>query len=142
MAVRGQAHPGRHKCSISQQETQNHQKKGRFKDMNAVKHEVEALVGKELQSANEHFPLFNSVHEAYAVILEEVQESRDAGVEIEAALDNFWAAVRGNNDMNHLTHPIDFIREQAVQMAVEAIQVAAMCDKFNISFVADSVGGA
>ena len=39
--------------------------------MNAVKKDVEKLVVKELNSANEQFPLFASLHEGYAVMLEE-----------------------------------------------------------------------
>ncbi len=112
--------------------------------MNAVKQEVETLIHKELQSANEQFPLFNSVHEAYGVILEEVQESQDAGKEIEAAFEHFWCAVKTNSDMEALTSPLSFVREQAVQLATEAIQIAAMCDKFQLSFVEshfNSMGG-
>ncbi len=36
--------------------------------------EVFKLVEKELESANRKFPLFNSSHEAYAVIKEELDE--------------------------------------------------------------------
>lgn len=42
--------------------------------MDVVRKDVEALVQKELDAANEKFPLFHSAHEGYAVILEENDE--------------------------------------------------------------------
>ena len=47
--------------------------------MNAIENDVGSPCGQELASANEQFPLFNSVHEAYAVLLEEAQEATEAG---------------------------------------------------------------
>ena len=41
--------------------------------MNAVKEDVEKLVQKELESANQRFPMFHSDHEGAAVIFEEIQ---------------------------------------------------------------------
>lgn len=109
--------------------------------MNAIKNDVEALVDKELASANEQFPLFNSVHESYAVLLEEAQEATEAGDIITLDLEKFWVSIRNNAPMEHLTASLDSIRKNAVGMAIEAIQVAAMCDKFTLSFVSDSTGG-
>ena len=42
--------------------------------MNAIKSDVENLVQKELESANQRFPMFRSDHEGAAVILEEIEE--------------------------------------------------------------------
>ena len=42
---------------------------------------IEKLINDELRAANKKFPLFSSWHEAYAVILEEVEE---AGEEVNA----------------------------------------------------------
>lgn len=109
--------------------------------MNAIKNDLEALVGKELASANEQFPLFNSVHESYAVMKEEVEEAKEAGDFVDGGLEQFWAAIKGNCPMSFLTYSLEVVREQAIQMAIEAIQVAAMCDKFTLSFVSDSLGG-
>jgi hypothetical protein len=101
--------------------------------MNAVKTDVERLIHKELQSANKQFPLFNSVHEAYAVILEEAQEAKEAGDELESFMGVFWSSVKANGSNRRRCRR--FVREQSVQLAVEAIQIAAMCDKFQLSFV-------
>ena len=59
------------------------------------------LVVKELQRAQERFGPFNSAHEGYAVILEE--------------LDELWDEIKGNNGERQLE---------------EAIQVAAMTLRF------------
>lgn len=59
-------------------------------------------IKKELKSANEKFPPFKSTHEAYAVILEEVDE--------------FWDEVKKKNSDRE-------------NMRKELIHIAAMCVK-------------
>jgi hypothetical protein len=59
-----------------------------------------AVVGFELAEALEKFPAFNSAHEGYAVILEE--------------LDELWDAVKEND--------IDHARKEAVQVAAMAVR--------------------
>ena len=44
--------------------------------MNELRKEVEAAAMAELNRANAKFPLFNSTHEGYAVILEEAGKPR------------------------------------------------------------------
>ena len=43
--------------------------------MNTIKSDVENLVQKELESANQRFPMFRSDHEGAAVIYEEMQKN-------------------------------------------------------------------
>lgn len=109
--------------------------------MNAIKHDMEALVGKELASANEQFPLFNSVHETYAIIKEELEETQDALAQAEKGLDKFWVGTKENLSQEWLSSSISDLRKNALQAAIEAVQVAAMCDKYILSFVSDSLGG-
>ena len=45
--------------------------------MNELRKEVEAAAMAELNRANAKFPLFNSTHEGYAVILEEAEEAKE-----------------------------------------------------------------
>lgn len=66
------------------------------------------LVKKELESANGKFPLFNSSHEGYAVIKEE--------------LDELWDEIKNDK------HPRSKMNQKD-----EAIQVAAMAIKFLVS---------
>lgn len=95
--------------------------------MNAVKQEVEKLVQKELESANQRFPMFRSDHEGYAVIKEEIEESEQALENTKLYLNLFWIGVKEN-----LVHErnIKYLKRYAEELACEAIQVAAMAQKF------------
>jgi hypothetical protein len=75
----------------------------------ALKSEAIDTIAKELDKANDKFPLFNSPHEGYAVLIEEVEELK--------------AEV--------------FKRNQSKErMIAEATQVGAMAAKFIISLEA------
>lgn len=104
--------------------------------MDAVKKDVEALVKKELEAANKKFPLFNSAHEGYAVLLEEAEELDSDSASIKYDMQCLWGAVKGNNTEAAL-ETISHTYERAVNAAVEAIQTAAMCEKFKMSLNAD-----
>lgn len=95
--------------------------------MNAVENDVRALVDKELAAANERFPQFHSAHEGYAVIQEEVDELKEATDKVIGRTVSLWSRVKYGNDPERL---LQMISEDAVNAAVEAIQVAAMCKKF------------
>lgn len=98
--------------------------------MNAVKQDVEKLVQKELESANQRFPLFRSDHEGAAVICEEIQE---AEYEFECIKDRFqelWRAVKCNMTSEWISEINTVIANRAQNLACEAIQIAAMAQKF------------
>lgn len=95
--------------------------------MNDIQPQVEQLVQIELDSSNEKFPPFHSTHEGYSVILEEVCELRDEMGKLREALDGLWYCVRSNSDG---THDLKYLEIHAINAACEAIQVAAMCQKF------------
>ena len=95
--------------------------------MNVVENDVRILVGKELAAANERFPQFHSAHEGYAVIQEEADELKEATDKVIGRMVSLWARVKYGNDPERL---LQMISEDAVNAAVEAIQVAAMCKKF------------
>lgn len=98
--------------------------------MNAVFDDVVRLVDKELESANEKFPLFNSPHEGYAVMMEELDELGEYVDEIAKQMNNIWTLIRKNS-----TFDTKSIYNLATMAAVEAIQVAAMARKYAISEV-------
>lgn len=102
--------------------------------MNAVKKDIIALIPKELESANKIFPLFQSPHEGYAVLLEEMEELKDSRIDAEVNLDNLWENIKLNGDMQSMFVTLNCIKLNAIEAACEAIQVAAMCDKFKMSF--------
>ena len=96
--------------------------------MNAVSEDVEKLVEKELEAANERFPQFHSPHEGWAVIREEAEELRQETDDVEEALNILWGRVRYNMRANPCF--ATKIKERAVAAACEAIQVAAMAQKY------------
>lgn len=90
---------------------------------------VEKLAEMERQDANRKFPLFHSVHEGYAVLLEEAEEAQEALNLAESSLSALWAHIRDNN-AGRAPEFAGRIREHALDLAVEAVQVAAMAQKF------------
>lgn len=95
--------------------------------MNAVNKDVEKLVKKELAAADEKFSQFHSPHEGYAVILEEVEELEIEMEMMEHYKGALWESVKLNYSAESA---VKKLRERAIDAACEAIQVAAMCEKF------------
>lgn len=95
--------------------------------MDVVRKEVESLVLKELRSANEKFDMFHSMHEGYAVIKEEVEETEQDLSVVKIHLKDMWNNVK--EDLGSVELAKD-LKKRAVSMAVESIQVAAMAQKF------------
>lgn len=95
--------------------------------MNAVKEDVEKLVQKELESANQRFPMFRSDHEGAAVIFEVIEECEQELNDVKEAFSAIWVSVKQNVSANEL---IEKILRDSISTACEAIQVAAMAQKF------------
>lgn len=92
---------------------------------------IEKLINEELQNANKKFPLFSSWHEAYAVILEEVEEANnEADVMCNLYLDRLWHDIKAkaSSEADRFEN-INMLRWHTVRAIEELIQVAAMCDK-------------
>ena len=96
--------------------------------MNAVKSYVEKLVQKELESANQRFPMFRSDHEGAAVILEEIEETHSEMLDMELNYKSLWQTIK-ENFINTASYA-ELIFDDAINLACEAIQVAAMAQKF------------
>lgn len=96
--------------------------------MNVINDDIKAAIQKELQGANERFPLFASLHEAYAVISEESDEALDDMKHFSDMFMLFWRAVKQNNDRVAIDC-ITRAKHAAENLAIEACQVAAMCEK-------------
>lgn len=97
--------------------------------MNAVRSDVEQLVKKELESANKRFPAFHSPHEGWAVIREEYEELQQETEYVEECLNILWSRIRHNAELD-TGFPTTKIKERAIAAACEAIQVAAMAQKY------------
>ena len=89
---------------------------------------IELLVKNELARAMEQYGKFNSVHEAYAVIKEEIEELKEQVQFAENSFNALWHYVK-NDNYNDMAKCADSIIKYGIQIAAEAIQVAAMGKK-------------
>lgn len=94
-----------------------------------VKRDVYKLIDAELEAANEKFPLFASNHEAFAVLLEESEETQEEGTNLETLVNDFWIGVKENRAPEALHEALTAIYATSINLAVEAIQTAAMARK-------------
>lgn len=101
----------------------------KIESMDAIKQKIYELTEMELKAANEKSPLFASSHEAYAVIFEEFDEAHEELEMVEYSLDKFWTEVKENESQEVKNKRLTRIYENAVKLAVEAIQTAAMARK-------------
>lgn len=102
--------------------------------MNKVKDKLPALVDEELAAAMKEHPLFASAHEGYAVLLEEVEETEAELQNLRFALGALWRGVKHDNGVA-IGAAVTAATRAAIDLAAEAIQVAAMARK-----IRDSIG--
>jgi hypothetical protein len=99
------------------------------KTMKQLLIDIEKLATEELTRSYEKFPAFNSSHEGYAVITEELEELVDEIGALAYAQGGLWAAVK-KNDLDIQKNNLVILKQRAIQAASEAIQVSAMAQKF------------
>lgn len=90
--------------------------------------EVERTMKNELARANKKNPLFNSLHQAYGVLAEEIDEARESFKYTEEAFDKFFMCMRKDHYRSAREY-LEDIRAGAIDCAAEAVQVAAMAQK-------------
>ena len=91
--------------------------------------ETTEVIKKELEAANKKFPAFNSRHEGYAVILEEIEETHAAFNNTKALVERIWWLTKGNSEKTEYKKLVEDATKAAREMAAEAIQTAAMLQK-------------
>lgn len=106
--------------------------------MNVSNPEITKAIEAELTSANEKYPPFASLHEAYAVIKEELEEVEDEFKTAGNQLDLAWSSIK-NDDDNALSN-FALLGMTAIRLAMEACQVAAMCNKADQSLRGEENG--
>ncbi|MDO4285565.1 MAG: hypothetical protein Q4C60_09565 [Eubacteriales bacterium] len=102
---------------------------------NAVKRELVKLIDMELQAANEKFPLFHSAHEGYAVMREDVEEASDTRAELAWIAEELWESIKDNSSAGKLHSHYTKLYIASRNLAIEAIQCAAMARKNILSSV-------
>jgi len=97
--------------------------------MKELKKEVSGLVEAELARAVAKYgKTFASIHEAYAVILEEVEEAGEPFEAVKMMLSLAWNSIKFNH-ADYAKDKIKLAKRYAIEAAAELIQVAAMCEK-------------
>ena len=104
--------------------------------MKELINEVDGAVMRELNRANNKFPLFASNHEAYAVILEEFEETVDELEFAKVSMTAFWMSVKEDDNPENLIRYLKSARKDMLLCACEAIQTTAMFEKAIISMEA------
>lgn len=90
--------------------------------------EVQGLVDQELRTANENYPAFNSTHEGESVIREEMWEAQQETSICNGFVADITQAVY-HDDSPGIMDASYHLERQAVLLACEAVQVAAMARK-------------
>jgi len=99
------------------------------------------LVNKELESANKQFPLFHSEHEGYAVILEEVEEVKEQVENVDKVMNMMWQHIKLNCLEPRSSVITSKLKKAALDLATEALQVAAMAQKMKVSMYLNNCEG-
>ena len=90
---------------------------------------INKAVMEETENAVKNYgETYNSPHEGYAVLLEEVEEAADDLTYIKNNLAVLWLSIT-TNDLKDTTLLTD-IEGTAQLLALEAVQIAAVCSKF------------
>ena len=90
---------------------------------------IEQAVCYELQNiVKKYGATYNSEHEAYAVLKEEVEEAVDAVNELDQKLSDIWLCIKNNLAISETL--MFEATEQAKGLAEEAVQCAAVLERF------------
>jgi hypothetical protein len=87
---------------------------------------INEAITRELETANSKYPLFQTDHEAYAVLREEIEEAVEECDRLPDLIENMWGRVRIDMEVEQVINIIEKVAENLIS---EAVQVAAMCRK-------------
>lgn len=91
---------------------------------------VETLIDNELTKASKKFGAFNSTHEGKAVIEEEIDEMIEEIDSLQTLFKSFWYCIK-ENEINASSALAKEMYENTIKIIIEAIQVGAMCKRYN-----------
>lgn len=96
---------------------------------NVIREEVIMLADTELEAGINKFGHNNSNHEAYAVLLEEIEEAKSEIHVLEIGQKFIWEDIKRNAKPEDLQKDYKKVYKTAINLAIEAIQCAAMARK-------------
>jgi len=106
--------------------------------MTKLVNEVTQLVDAEYnRAAEQHGKLHHSMHEAYAVMKEELEEAQERFKYVDDYINEFYWRAAKNDYCSSCRKYAGDIKEQAILAAAEMIQVAAMAQKAMLGFETD-----
>lgn len=91
---------------------------------------VKQAIEEETKKAVEKWgPTYSSLHEGYAVLKEEVEEAEERMNAINHNIEWFWSNIKCGESLPDFNGTADRIKFAAEQLALEACQIAAVCNK-------------
>lgn len=97
--------------------------------MNHLLHNIQLCEREEyVRAGKQHGLTFHSLHEGYAVMLEEAEEASDEARNLDRDMAALWQATR-YDDLIDAREAAERIRHTAHLLAAEAVQTAAMACK-------------
>ncbi len=90
-------------------------------------------VNEEIANANKWGETYTSMHEAYAVLKEEIEEADEVFNSAKLSLEAYWDLVRGNADESCMEQCIVGLKDAAYSATKELIQVTAVCYKIQFT---------
>ena len=100
--------------------------------MTKLLQKMQHLADVELMMANENYPAFSSMHEGESVIREEMWEAQQETYACNDYVSDITHAVY-HNDSSALLEASYNLEKHAIQLACEAVQVAAMAKKIRVA---------
>lgn len=94
--------------------------------------EVIGLTAVELERANKDHPMFHSNHEAWAVAREEFMETKEALDDLDYEM-RYLDYMTRHDDESGIADRVQKLYDKALLVACEAIQTAAMAEKWKES---------
>lgn len=98
------------------------------KDFLELVERVEKLANDELERANKEYPLFNSLHEGYAVLMEEIDEAIKKNQLAMASKEKMWLAIKEDLKSDAIKYAYE-AQKYLAESTAEMVQCIAMCRK-------------
>lgn len=89
---------------------------------------VEKLANDELERANEEHTLFHSLHEGFAVLMEEIDEAIERNQLAMTSKEKLWAAIKDDLNNEAILYALE-VQRYLTEATAEMIQCVAMCKK-------------